>query len=412
MHLILEFHPKIVYTKKIKEVEYAKCKNSQCFTGGGGWALSKLEQRFYPISHCGVPLILRVLNPKNLKNLLCSYKNEAKVSNLDCFAIARNDAKRYAADKVVILRALARRISCKKRSFTFVQDDSKSHSEAECRRISCEKRSFGFHPQDDIGVLSTRHCETRSVEAIQERDTSGSALSMTNKRQKAAFTLAEVLITLGIIGIVAAMTLPTLLSNVQDKILESESKKAANIVANGYKLMMARDEIFNIKDMPMWQCQDLTCVSGIHREIFNISNDNQAVLENLKNVKYYNSKNQAVPFSWERDPYYAFITTDGFAYGVLQPDNWDEVNSFDIIADVNANNNPNRVAKDLHKYRFSGEGGQLFDVTDELEQVSECSIDNPEGCTTREECFSLPTGVGVCAQWKNNKCSIIYNCAV
>ena len=235
---------------------------------------------------------------------------------------------------------------------------------------------------------------------------------MTNRKKKAAFTLAEVLITLGIIGIVAAMTLPTLLSNVQDKILESESKKAANIVANGYKLMMARDEIFNIKDMPMWQCQDLECVSGIHREIFNISNDKQAVLENLKNVKYYNSKNQAVPFSWEREPVYAFITTDGFAYGVLQPDNWDEVNSFDIIADVNANNNPNRVAKDLHKYRFSGEGGQLFDVTDELEQVSECSIDNPEGCTTREECFSLPTGVGVCAQWKNNKCSIIYNCAV
>ena len=110
----------------------------------GGGALSKLEQRFYPISHCGIPLILRVLNPKNLKNLLCSYKNEAKVSNLDCFAFACNDAKRYAAGKSVILRALARRISYKKRSFTFVQDDSKSHSEAECRRISCEKRSFGF----------------------------------------------------------------------------------------------------------------------------------------------------------------------------------------------------------------------------------------------------------------------------
>ena len=291
--------------------------------------------------------------------------------------------KRYAKGKVVILRGVNPEESQEKRSFTFVQDDSKSHSEAECRRISCEKRSFGFHPQDDR-IL----------------------------KKKAAFTLAEVLITLGIVGIVAAMTLPTLLSNVQDKILENESKKAANIVANGYKLMMARDEIFNIKDMPMWQCGDSECDSKEHREVFNIANDSEAVLENLKNVKYLNSKKQEIPFSWERDPYYAFITTDGFAYGVLQPDNWDEVNSFDIIADVNANNNPNRVAKDLHKYRFSGEGGQLFDVTDELEQVSECSIDNPEGCTTREECFSLPTGVGVCAQWKNNKCSIIYNCAV
>lgn len=35
-----------------------------------------------------------------------------------------------------------------------------------------------------------------------------------------AFTLAEVLITLGIIGVVAAMTLPTLINNAQNKQLE------------------------------------------------------------------------------------------------------------------------------------------------------------------------------------------------
>lgn len=33
--------------------------------------------------------------------------------------------------------------------------------------------------------------------------------------QKKAFTLAEVLITLGIIGVVAAMTLPTLVGNIR-----------------------------------------------------------------------------------------------------------------------------------------------------------------------------------------------------
>ena len=38
------------------------------------------------------------------------------------------------------------------------------------------------------------------------------------KRKKAAFTLAEVLITLGIIGIVAAMTLPVLIANYQKKV--------------------------------------------------------------------------------------------------------------------------------------------------------------------------------------------------
>ena len=43
---------------------------------------------------------------------------------------------------------------------------------------------------------------------------------------KKAFTLAEVLITLGIIGIVAAMTLPTLIGKYQKKQTVTQLKKA------------------------------------------------------------------------------------------------------------------------------------------------------------------------------------------
>ena len=43
---------------------------------------------------------------------------------------------------------------------------------------------------------------------------------------KKGFTLAEVLITLGIIGVVAAMTLPTVINNVQEKQFHSKFKKA------------------------------------------------------------------------------------------------------------------------------------------------------------------------------------------
>ena len=42
---------------------------------------------------------------------------------------------------------------------------------------------------------------------------------------KEAFTLAETLITLGIIGIVAAMTLPSVISNIQDKQFKAAFKK-------------------------------------------------------------------------------------------------------------------------------------------------------------------------------------------
>ncbi len=45
-------------------------------------------------------------------------------------------------------------------------------------------------------------------------------------KKKAAFTLAEVLITLGIIGVVAAMTIPAIISKYQHKALESAFKKS------------------------------------------------------------------------------------------------------------------------------------------------------------------------------------------
>ena len=44
------------------------------------------------------------------------------------------------------------------------------------------------------------------------------------EKEKKGFTLAEVLITLAIIGIVAAMTIPTLVENAQKKALETGLK--------------------------------------------------------------------------------------------------------------------------------------------------------------------------------------------
>ena len=137
----------------------------------GGVSTSKVLQGFEPISHCGVPVILRVENPKNLKKLLCAYKNEATVNNLDCFAIARNDAKRQRVGEPVILR--------------------------------------GEHPE----------------ESHVKRESSAFSLRMTNRKKKAAFTLAEVLITLGIIGVIAAMTLPSLINTYRKLDTSAKLKK-------------------------------------------------------------------------------------------------------------------------------------------------------------------------------------------
>ena len=56
--------------------------------------------------------------------------------------------------------------------------------------------------------------------------------------RRAAFTLAEVLITLGIIGVVAAMTMPAIISSYQKKQTVSQLKKAYSLLSNGMGVLM------------------------------------------------------------------------------------------------------------------------------------------------------------------------------
>ena len=58
-------------------------------------------------------------------------------------------------------------------------------------------------------------------------------------KKKSAFTLAEVLITLGIIGIVAAMTLPALIANHRNKELQTRFKKAYSTLWNVHQRMIS-----------------------------------------------------------------------------------------------------------------------------------------------------------------------------
>lgn len=53
---------------------------------------------------------------------------------------------------------------------------------------------------------------------------------------KLGFTLAEVLITLGIIGIVAAITIPNLITNYQKHVTVTKLQRAISVLNQAYKL--------------------------------------------------------------------------------------------------------------------------------------------------------------------------------
>ena len=69
---------------------------------------------------------------------------------------------------------------------------------------------------------------------------------------QAAFTLAEVLITLGVIGIVAAMTMPSLIANYQKKVWVNQLKKSVSLLEQGFQKMMADDGVDNLEDTSVW----------------------------------------------------------------------------------------------------------------------------------------------------------------
>ena len=64
-----------------------------------------------------------------------------------------------------------------------------------------------------------------------------------NRGQKRAFTLAEVLITLVIIGVIAALTVPTLIQNTQKQEYVSALKKAYSTLSQATLKILEEDEI-------------------------------------------------------------------------------------------------------------------------------------------------------------------------
>ena len=66
---------------------------------------------------------------------------------------------------------------------------------------------------------------------------------------KAAFTLAEVLITLGVIGVVSALTLPTLINNYQKKQAATRLKAAYSQLTQAIRMSTAENE-----EVSGWDC--------------------------------------------------------------------------------------------------------------------------------------------------------------
>ena len=205
----------------------------------------------------------------------------------------------------------------------------------------------------------------------------------------AAFTLAEVLITLAIIGIVAAMTIPTLIAKYFDKAMEAKYKKVMSSLANGYKLMMNKEGVYDVAQLSLLRCDTSNggCFGEKHSGIFANMTSTASTLPSEYSI---DGETEKSPFKWDDVPY-VFSTKDGVSYGV-SPD--DELKTFSVFVDLNGITGPNAVGTDMRKFRLL-DNAKVADVTDELKDIRICSLVNLELCDTEEKCNNMFAGLSV-----------------
>jgi len=196
-----------------------------------------------------------------------------------------------------------------------------------------------------------------------------------------AFTLAEVLITLGIIGVVAAMTIPNLIAEQQKRTIVTKLQRAMSVLNQAYRRayddvgeasaeeagLMGSEEYLNKYWSPYLKvahhCSTVKDCGYASEYPFKVVNNNNATSSLL--------------YAGKRETFY---TMDGFLYiiFVLRENGRNSDGkvqyeaSSNVLIDINGWEKPNRYGKDVFYFQrvIDGEKGGVvlpagYDKTDE-----------------------------------------------
>ena len=108
------------------------------------------------------------------------------------------------------------------------------------------KEDVRLRNKSDAKTHRGKVCYENKKRHTEDNSPKYSVVNRTLLLKKAAFTLAEVLITLGIIGVVAALTLPSLIQNYHEKQRVTQLKKAYSVMQNAF--LMAQEEYGDVTD--------------------------------------------------------------------------------------------------------------------------------------------------------------------
>ena len=185
-------------------------------------------------------------------------------------------------------------------------------------------------------------------------------LRQKSRNDRLGFTLAEVLITLGIIGVVAAMTLPSLIQKQTEKATVAKVKKAYSVLQQAFIRATQENSTPDIWDMMSSQYDNPSIVFAdkfvpYMNVIVNcIGSDSIFVKKNCTKVLYTSTT------------YSSFRTGDGSTFifqNYTDVCNWGAGNTpslkkicGSIFVDINGVNGPNIMGKDIFEFWLTTNG--------------------------------------------------------
>ena len=185
---------------------------------------------------------------------------------------------------------------------------------------------------------------------------------MSNKKNnfKLAFTLSEVLITLGIIGVVAAMTIPNLIADARNKRMYTQLKATQSILSNAIRL--AEEEY---GDMTGWDVKmeyseaDAKAIAKVLKQYLKLAldcgtMDSEGKCSPKVRYKLLNGSSHSGNY-YDNKKYYKVVLLNGSSIWWRSAQE-NEYKDYDRVAvfwiDLNGDRAPNQVGRDLFLYDY------------------------------------------------------------
>lgn len=208
--------------------------------------------------------------------------------------------------------------------------------------------------------------------------------------KKEGFTLAEVLITLGIIGVVAALTIPNVIAGYEKQVTISKLQKSSSILNQAFKLSE-----FDNGESVYWNIGSGNATAYFAKywkpylKILHIC-DNEKQCGYKSNAPWYRANGKldiihVILKAWRESvilsdgTFMSGFTGAGFDSSVNEDDNnYTEGASSLILIDINGGGKPNKFGRDVFYFeRVNGKGVLPYGYGDDDDTINDdCSKDN------------------------------------